>query len=143
MPPRRPPPWRAHDQFESLDVALRLDGKSSLGESSLGNKSCPNGILLCRLDLPRIERSAVGKGFNLRPRSILDGMSFGVHALCRLERHGRLVARAEGPFAVLRDVLHRHSTSVTQWTKAEIGKPSTIAEVDAHDLCGVEPNSSR
>jgi len=53
-----PPPWRALDLFESLDVSLRVEGKSS-----------PDGVLFCRLDLPgnlpRIERSAAGNGFNL------------------------------------------------------------------------------
>lgn len=73
-PLRSPPLWRAHDMFESLDVSLRVEGKSS-----------PDGVLFCRLDppgnLPRIERSAVGNGFNLHRGPILNSISFGVYAL--------------------------------------------------------------
>src|SRR6476646_5789979 len=90
------PLWRAHDLFDSLDTSLRVESKAS-----------PDGVLFCRLDLPcnlpRIERSAVGNGFNLHPRPILNSMSFGVHALCLFERHGRFLAAARGvrPWPIL------------------------------------------
>jgi hypothetical protein len=129
-PLRSPPLWRAHDMFESLDVSLRVEGKSS-----------PDGVLFCRLDLPgnlpRIERSAVGNGFNLHRGPILNSISFGVYALrseCRDVVNGANAAGDPdrrpsllGEFNV-QGARHSHVLALVQWSHVRRSPPRPPAQ---------------